>query len=207
MQFGITFRKDYLTSSQARAILDGIERDSIDGLRDYAIFALMVTCGLRTVEIIRANIEDLRTLGDCRVLYVQGKGHAAKDDLVKVPAHVEAAIMAYLKEAGTPETGEPLFRSNANRNKRGRLTTRSVSRIVKERMKNAGYNNDRLTAHSLRHTAATLMLLNGKSPQEVQQVLRHKAITTTMIYSHNLDRTNNDGESRVAAAIFGNEAI
>ena len=64
------YKKDYLTSSQVKDILESIEKDNIKGLRDYAIILLMVTGGLRTIEIIRANIEDLRTLGSFTVLYV-----------------------------------------------------------------------------------------------------------------------------------------
>ena len=202
-KMAVGFRKDYLTSGHTRAIIGSIERKGIEGLRDYAIFSLMVTCGLRTVEVIRANIEDIRTVGDNRVLYVQGKGHSEKDAFVILAAPVETAIMAYLKEAGTPKEGHPLFRSIANRNHGGRLTTRSISRIVKERMKAAGYDDEKLTAHSLRHTAATLILQSGKTAQEAQQILRHKNINTTMIYAHNLDRLQNDGEKRVATMIFG----
>ena len=82
------------------------------------------------------------------------------------------------------------------------MTTRSISRIVKDHMIAAGYNSDRLTAHSLRHTCATLNLLNGGTPQETRQLLRHTSLNTTMIYSHALERANNQSEARVAAAIF-----
>jgi integrase/recombinase XerC len=196
------FKKDYLTSGQIKNVLGSIERDDVRGLRDYAVFALAVTAGLRTVEVIRANIEDLRTLGDSRVLYVQGKGRGDKTELVKVAGAVDDAIAAYLKAAGTPKEGQPLFRSDANRNRGGRLTTRSVSRIVKERLISAGYDSDRLTAHSLRHSAATLNLLNGGSLVETQQLLRHKNINTTMVYSHALTRAGNNSEERIAGTIF-----
>jgi integrase/recombinase XerC len=197
------FKKDYLTSGQVRNVIGNIERNGAKGLRDYAVFALCVTAGLRTVEVARANIEDMRTLGGDRVLYIQGKGHGDKDALVKLVPEVEAAIMAYLKAAGTPEEGQPLFRSDAQRNRGGRLTTRSISRMIKNRLKGAGYNDSRLTAHSLRHTCATLNLLGGGSLEETQQLLRHKDISTTQIYSHALTRAGNNSEARVASAIFG----
>jgi integrase/recombinase XerC len=198
------FKKDNLTSGQVRTIITSIGRESVKDRRDYAIFVLMASCGLRTIEVTRANLGDLRTVGDNRVLYVQGKGREEKDACIRVPAEVDAAIGAYLKAAGTPEDGEPLFREVSNhRVADGRLTTRSVSRIVKDRMKAAGFDSERLTAHSLRHTCATLMLLGGKTIQEAQQVMRHKSVTTTMIYSHNLDRMKNDGEQVAASAIFG----
>ena len=86
------------------------------------------------------------------------------------------------------------------------MTTRSVSRVVKARLVSSGMDSDRLTAHSLRHTAATLMLVNGASITETQQILGHKNINTTMIYSHALDRAKNNGELRAAGAIFHRSA-
>ena len=63
--------------------------------------------------------------------------------------------------------------------------------------------SDRLTAHSLRHTAATLNLLNGGTVEETKQLLGHANINTTLIYSHALERAKNDSENRIAKAIFG----
>ena len=196
-------KKDYLTSKQVKTILSGIDRSSLQGLRDYSIVVLMITAGLRTIEVIRADIEDLRAVGDSTALYIQGKGKDEKTDYVKVAEPAEDAIRAYLKARGETEPKQPLFTSEANRNNGERLTTRSVSRIVKEALIEAGYDSDRLTAHSLRHTAATLNLLNGGSLAETQQLLRHTSINTTMIYNHQLDRAKNNSEARVAKAIFG----
>ena len=82
------------------------------------------------------------------------------------------------------------------------MTTRSIRAIAKSSMVDAGFNSDRLTAHSMRHTAGTLALLNGASTREVQQLLRHSNINTTMIYAHELDRAKNNSELKVANAIF-----
>ena len=73
-------KKDYLTSRQVKEVLDAVERESLQGLRDYAILTLMVTGGLRTIEVIRADIGDLRTAGEFTVLYVQGKGRQEKTE-------------------------------------------------------------------------------------------------------------------------------
>lgn len=195
-------KKDYLTSSQVKDILDSIEKDNIKGLRDYAILILMVTCGLRTIEVIRADIGDLRTIGAFTVLYVQGKGREEKTEYVKISAPVEKAIRMYLQMRKTKDETEPLFTSLSNNNKGQRLTTRSVSGVVKERLKNAGYNSSRLTAHSLRHTAVTLSLLAGKNLAEVQQFARHVNITTTMIYNHALDKAKNSCSEAITEAII-----
>ena len=66
----------------------------------------------------------------------------------------------------------------------------------------AGINSPRITAHSLRHTAATLNLLNGGTPEETQQLMRHQNPATTQIYSHALDRGNNESEDRITKVIF-----
>lgn len=199
-----TFKKDYLTSRQAKNVLGTCQQGNKSDARDYAIIALMATTGLRTIEVARANVEDIRPAGDSVVLYIQGKGRDDKQEYVKLTPPVEDAITAYLATAPSKDGYNiPLFRGIGNRNAGGRLTTRTISRIVKDHMRAAGLNSSRLTAHSLRHTAATLMLKNGANPLEVQQILRHKDINTTMIYSHSLERESNTGESRASRAIFG----
>lgn len=195
-------KKDYLTSNQVKTILGGIERDSEQGRRDYAIVALMVTGGLRDIEVSRANIEDLRTLGDTTVLYLQGKGKVDRADYIKIPVEVEQAIRESLKDREKTTGTDPLFISLSNNSRGNRITTRSISGIVKDRLVKAGYDSDRLTAHSLRHTAVTLSLLGGNSLQEVQQFARHSNISTTQIYAHNLDRLANQCENTIASAIF-----
>jgi integrase/recombinase XerC len=195
-------KKDYLTTKQVNKVLNSIDTASLNGLRDYAVLALMVTSGLRTIEVSRANIEDLRTVADSTVLYIQGKGRDEKTDYVKLAEPVEDAVRAYLQARGHAEKESPLFASIANRNNGERMTTRSISRIVKDRLIEAGFDSDRLTAHSLRHTAATLNLLNGGTVEETKQLLRHSNINTTLIYSHALERAKNDSENRIARAIF-----
>ena len=195
-------KKDYLAAAQVKGIMETIERDSLQGLRDYAVFALMVSCGLRDIEVSRADIQDLRTVGGDAAIYIQGKGRAERAEYVKVPGQVEKAIRAYLAARGGAKGGEPLFTSISNNSQGGRLTTRSISRIIKTRLKGAGYNSDRLTAHSLRHTAVTLSLLSGRSLAEAQQFARHANIATTMIYNHSLDKAKNGCSEAIAQAIF-----
>jgi integrase/recombinase XerC len=195
-------KKDYLTSRQVKKVLETAKEDSLQGLRDYAILALMFTGGLRTVEVSRANIEDLRTAGDCEVLYLQGKGHEEKTDYIKLIPEVEDAIRAYLTARGNVDPTEPLFTSTSNNSKGERISTRTVSGIVKTALINAGYNSDKLTAHSTRHTAVTLALMGGQKLEEVQQFARHKNLATTLIYAHNIDRAKNNCEATIAKAIF-----
>lgn len=194
-------KKDYLTPNQIKNILSSIDRTSINGKRDYALIALMVTCGLRDIEVNRANVEDIRVQGVNTVLFLQGKGRDEKNEYVIIPGNVETALREYLKERNATET-EPLFTSISNHANNERLTTRSISRTVKNAFIKCGYDSNRLTAHSLRHTAVTLALQSGNSLQEVQQFARHTNINTTMIYAHNLEKQSNKCSNSIAKELF-----
>ena len=199
-------KKDALTVEQVKDVLKTFNTSDTHDLetskRDYAIFCLTLTCGLRTIEVSRADVEDLRTLGNKTVLYVQGKGKDEKSDYVIITRDVERAIREYLStRKGLTETS-PLFASTSNNSHGQRLTTRTISKVIKEHLKQAGLNSNRLTAHSLRHTAVTLALLGGSSLQEARQFARHANISTTEIYAHNLERIANPCESIVSNSIF-----
>lgn len=199
-------KRDYLTADAVKNVLHGIDTDTLQGKRDFALIALAVTAGLRTVELQRANIEDLATAGGNSVIFVQGKGHEEKAVYVKLPAQTERLIREYLatraKAGYTVDPGDALFISTSNHNQGDRMTTRSISRIVKGHLKDAGYDTNRLTAHSLRHTAVTLALLQGQDLAEVQQFARHRDISTTMIYNHAVDQERNACSQAVADSIF-----
>lgn len=196
-------KRDYLTSSQVQSVLDAIDTTSVRGLRDYAIISLMVTGGLRDIEVTRADRADLKLLGDSEVLYLQGKGRDERTEYIKVVPEVDRAIRSYL--AIRTDNSESLFVSLSNRNIGERLTTRSISRMVKGRLRDAGFDSSTLTAHSLRHTAVTLALIGGVGLDEARQFARHRSINTTLIYAHNLERTQNRSELTIAASIFGGE--
>lgn len=195
-------KRDPLTANQAHDLLESIDTSNEKGARDYALLSLMLTTGLRTIEVERANLEDLRVVGDTTALFLQGKGRDERAEYVKVSPKVDKAIRTYLSFRGDIDPKGPLFATTGNRNKAGRMGTRSIRGIVKAHLRDAGLNSDRLTAHSLRHTAGTIALLNGASIREVQQLLRHSNINTTMIYSHELDRAQNNSELKISDAIF-----
>ena len=200
-------KKDALTIEQAQEILALQKaKNTPTGIRDYALIAAAVTSGLRTVEIQRANIEDLRQIGNRVVLNVQGKGEEDRADYVLITKPVEKAIRRYLRLREDIGDKAPLFASVSRRNPEGRMTTRSISRIIKNAFREAGYDSSRLTAHTLRHTAGTINLLAGGTLQETQQLLRHMNINTTTIYAHNLNKLESMNEERITAALFTEEA-
>lgn len=107
-------KKDDLSGEQARDVLSTAQAKTGDGTesakRDYALIALMLATGARTVEIVRANIGDIRTRGGETVIYVQGKGRDDRNDWEPVPPAVEKAIREYLKTRGTRDPAAPLLR-------------------------------------------------------------------------------------------------
>lgn len=177
------FKKQPLLPSQATALLSYYETKA---KRDYAIVSLLLRTGLRTIEVIRANVEDIVYKGSQRVLLIQGKGRDERDNFVILTDKAYQPIADYLASRSTAKGSEPLFISDSNNSKGGRLTTRTVSYIAKEGLKAVGLLDRAFTAHSLRHTTAVNILRAGGSLETVQHTLRHSNPATTQIYTATL---------------------
>jgi len=194
------FRKQALTADKAKEVLsyqDGQE------VRDHAILNLLLRTGLRTIEVVRANVEDITSKGGTRVLLVHGKGRAEKDAFVILTDRAYQPIADYLATRGRVKAGEPLFTSHSNNSKGARLTTRTVSRIAKESLRSVGLDSREYTAHSLRHTTAVTIMRQGGSIEQAQHVLRHSSPATTQIYTATIKeelRLKNSTESLLDAA-------
>lgn len=199
------FRKDPLTVPQVKELLAQVGRDTLQGKRDFALLNLLVRTGLRTIEAIRADAGDIRQEGGEAVLWIQGKGRDSKDEFVLLTPETLRPIQAYLKARGGAQDSEPLFASLSDRNRGGRLTTRSLSRIAKENLRGIGLDSGRLTAHSLRHTAITFSLQGGATIQEAQVLGRHSNINTTLIYSHNISRLAQAPERKIDTLLAAGE--
>lgn len=191
------FKKDSLTVEQVKKILSSIKRTSLTGKRDFALINLMIRTGLRTIEIARSLREDMVPQGGETVLFIHGKGRDSKDELVVLTKMTHDPILNYLAARGSIKNEDPLFASHSTKNFGKSLTTRSVSRICKYHLKRNGFDDTRLTAHSLRHTAVTLSLLAGATPQEAKTMARHADINTTLIYAHNIDRIKQAPEKKI----------
>ena len=196
-------KRDAFSAMELKKIISSMSRDTLEKKRNYAIFALVSACGLRTIEVVRANVADMHRIGGVLVLDIQGKGHAEKDAFVKLSEPVERAINEYLSERGKVSDNEPLFASCSRRNKGQRLTTRTISSVCKVAMVRAGYDSRRLTPHSLRHSAVTIALMSGQTLDDVAAFARHSSINTTMIYNHSVSRLKSHCESAISAVIFG----
>ena len=191
------FKKQPLLPAQATALLNYYQDKA---LRDYAIVNLLLRTGLRTIEVIRANVEDITFKGSQRVLLIQGKGRDEKDNFVLLTDKTYQPIAQYLATRGNINGSEPLFTSTSNNSKGERLTTRSISYIAKEGLKAIGLDERAFTAHSLRHTTAVNILRAGGSLETAQFTLRHSNPATTQIYTATLNeerRLQNSGEALI----------
>ena len=176
------YLKEHLRESQIADYLHFFEGN----VRDYAIVSLLLRTGIRTIELVRANIEDITYKGGQRILKVWGKGHDERDSFVVLSDKAYAPIKAYLDTRKSATLKEPLFVSLSNRNNGGRLTTKTISSLCKEGFRSIGLDAREYTAHSLRHTTAVMLLKNG-SIQDVQSVLRHQSPTTSQIYTKSVE--------------------
>ena len=176
------YLKEHLRENQIHDLLQHYEGN----LRDYAIVNLLLRTGLRTIEVVRANIEDVTYKGGQRILKVWGKGRDDKDTFVVLTDKAYAPIRAYLDTRKSATLKEPLFVSTSNRNLQGRLSTRTISMICKEGLVAIGLDAHEYTAHSLRHTTAVMLLKHG-SLADVQSVLRHASPATSQIYTKSIE--------------------
>ncbi|MDD4663218.1 MAG: tyrosine-type recombinase/integrase [Caldisericia bacterium] len=193
------FRKDPLTLLQVKTLLENFPRNTLEQKRNFAVINLLIRTGLRTIEIVRADIGDIRQESGESVLWIQGKGRDVKDEFVLLTEDAKFPIDEYLRTRPAKERkdDDPLFTSISDRNSGHRLTTRTISRIVKDCFLKNGIISNRITAHSLRHTAITLALQAGATIQEAQALGRHANVNTTMIYAHNLNRIAHAPEKRI----------
>ena len=174
-----SFRKSPLTSQQATELLNYFE----DRPRAFAIVNLLLRTGIRSVEAVRANIGDLAMKGGQSILYIQGKGRDDRTEYVVLTERCKKTISDYLATRGRVLKSDPLFVSQANRNRDQRLTTHSMSMLVKTGLKAIGLNDISLSCHSLRHTCAVLILKAGGTIMDARAVLRHSSTVTTEIYT------------------------
>jgi len=174
------FRKSPLSPEQATGLLVYIKYQA---LRDYAIINLILRTGLRTIEVIRANVGDIVVKpGGHRVLLIHGKGRDEKDNFVILTDKAYQPISEYLESRGAYRPEEPLFYSTSNNSKGERLSTRTISHIAKEGLRAIGLDSKNFTAHSLRHTAGTSLLRATGDLEKTRLMLRHSDPKTTLIY-------------------------
>ena len=185
------------------------------------------------MEINRANVEDIKSMGSRTYLYLQGKGHSEHDQPVLLIPEVKKAVRDYLESRSDRYTSKsPLFVSTSNKGKPGaklykyiidpvtgerkkvldrisdgRIAPTTISTMLKEALVNAGYDSDRLTAHSLRHTSGTGAYKATGNIYLAQKHQRHADPATTEIYVHAEEREDRNTEQQVFDYYFKPDAV
>lgn len=183
------FKKDPLSIDQTKEMLSTFDTSTAQGKRDFAIVNLLVRCGLRTIEVVRANIGDIRQKNGEPVLQVQGKGKDSKDEFVLLTPKTYGPLIEYLNTRGNTKPTDPLFVSHSRNSLGQRLTTRSISQIAKDGILRVFDKTEamRITAHSLRHTAGVNVLRAGGDLYATQLFMRHEKPETTQIYLRSVE--------------------
>ena len=187
--------RETISAQDVQSIFQSIDRNDERGFRDFAIIKAMVGCGLSEIELIRANIGDLKMVSSTMVFNVQGKGKTTKETTVILPNDVKEAFQGYLAFRKEADENEPLIMSAGNRTRGKRMTTRGIRQRVNMYLEMAGVKNGksrRITAFSLRHTAATIMAQNGATIEELQSKFRIGTAGTAMLYIKKQSTVNND---------------
>lgn len=174
-----------LTSEQIHKLLQAIERNEERGYRDYAFIRGMIDCGFSEIELVRANMSDLKIARNKMQLAVQGKGKKQKDVVVQFTPEVREAMKAYLVFRTNAEPHDPLFMSAGNRTRGERMTSRGMRERVNYYLEAAGIKNGearKITAFSLRHSAIHHKIQKGATAEELQKQFRIERLATAKRY-------------------------
>lgn len=176
----------FLHYDEVQRLIDNIDITTEPGLRDRAIIELLFSSGLRVSELVNLNRDHVNTKR--REFMVRGKGQ--KDRPIFISESAAGWVDRYLD--ARQDTLAPLFISyskNVEANTSGdfrRLTARSIQRMVNTYARLAGITKH-VSPHTMRHSFATDLLMNGADIRSVQSMLGHSNISTTQIYTHVTD--------------------
>lgn len=165
----------YLTLDESIRLLNSIESEFYE--RDYCIITFFLNCGLRLSELVSINMSNIQDSS----FTVIGKGNHERT--IYMNEACRDALMKYLEvrqHEGVIDR-DALFISK----RKTRISTKMVQVIVKKSLQNAGLDTTKYSTHKLRHTAATLMYKHGNvDVRALQEILGHKQLSTTQIYTH-----------------------
>jgi len=164
--------------------------DNITAERNRAMIILTLQNGLRVNEVANIKIEDFSEREGDKIIYLLRKGYTDKSAYTILTDETYELLQTYLHG----RTDGYLF---ANRLTGEKLPADSISRVIKGVLKRIGIDDDRITAHSLRHSAAVAAYKNGATVYEIMKMLNHKNISTTQIYIDSLNRHENSAEKKI----------
>jgi integrase/recombinase XerC len=170
----------FLNTEQIALLLETPPANEPMGLRDRALLETMYSAGLRVAELVGLNIEDWDR--SANIVRVRGKGK--KERIAPIGKYAAKSLIDWLEaRVASPEISVADQKAMFVNRFGTRLTTRSVGRLLKKHLATAGL--DKITTpHTLRHSFATHLLDGGADLRSVQEMLGHKSLTTTQIYTH-----------------------
>ena len=169
-----------LSIQEIEIIIDAIDLDSKEGMRNKAILETLYSCGLRVSELVNLKVQNLFL--DIGFIKVLGKG--MKERLVPIGTKAAECISLYMNEYRKSINISEGFEGYLFINRRGKNLTRNmIFIIIKDLVKKAGLNKN-ISPHTFRHSFATHLIEGGADLRAVQEMLGHESITTTEIYTH-----------------------
>ncbi len=166
----------FLTGSEIGKLLVAPDVSAPAGKRDRAILESLYSAGLRVSELVGINLEDLDLIDG----FVRVRGKGKRERLGPLGSHAIEAIQDWLRVREPKQRDkEAVFLNKFG----GRITTRSVARMLEKYLKETGLDS-RTSPHTLRHSFATHLLDRGADIRSVQELLGHKSLVTTQIYTH-----------------------
>jgi len=170
---------DFLPVDEAFQLMYGPDTTDVLGSRDRAILEVLYSCGLRVSELTALDLESIDQ--DLAIARVMGKG--GKERVVPVGGKARKALSNYLERRGELVAGREEHGALFLNNRGGRLSSRSVSRLLKKHMQKCNLGRP-LSPHGLRHSFATHLLDAGADLRAVQELLGHVSLSTTQRYTH-----------------------
>lgn len=207
-------KANYLDAPEARALLRAIRRDTVQGLRDYALFLTYLFTGRRNSEVRTLRWGDIAVTGGRAWYRWSGKGKANQRYELAMPAW--EAIKAYLRAAGRLESMQPndfIFTALTDRATRlpnvnkasytqhQALSMREVGRLLKKYCRKAGLDPQKVHVHTLRHTAAMLRKEAGDDVEAISNFLAHSSLAVTQIYLHTVEGQKDESWAKVESLL------
>ena len=166
---------EILSVDQVRRLVRAARQPAWTGIRNYAMLLTFLDTGIRLGELVALELEDVN-LRDLSIRIRKGKGD--KERYIFMGRKLFQAIRGWLNVRGIATPEKAFYASR----KGSRLDLRNVERIIERLAMKAGLQEIRVTPHILRHTMATMYIVNGGDPFSLQRILGHSSISTTQIY-------------------------
>lgn len=170
----------FLATEEVEKLLNAPQEDTFQGVRDRAILEALYSTGLRVSELTALNVSDLDFTAE--VIKCRGKGR--RERVVPIGSFALQAIKRYVEQRSQVSRSNTKDPDALFLNRFGdRLSTRSIRKILDKYIKITGLN-EKTSPHTLRHSFATHLLNRGANLRMVQELLGHKHLSTTQIYTH-----------------------